>query len=138
MRLEPATTLAVLCAGLLLCARPSPGSDGDLAARLRSAADAILADPAPGAPHDPTKPLTEVVGILSSAAGQAGLPAAVRTRLAAAHERLKSGGTAFDPAVTGGLNEAYQGLNGRRFAFPAGVSTVPQAKVAVGERSTAA
>jgi len=130
MRLERTTTLAVLCTGLLLRAHPSTASDGALAARLRPAADAILTGPAPGVKHDPTKPLTEVVEILSNAAGQAGLPAAVRAKLTAAHERLKSGGTAFDPGVTGGLGEAYQSLNGRRFAFPTGVTTFAEAKEA--------
>jgi hypothetical protein len=127
MRLVQMLTLAALGAGLIGAARSA--GDDELAARLRSARDTLFAEGAPGSQTSRMNALEEVVAVLSGVAERAELSAAVRTKVTTAHARLGSGVSLLDPAVTGALGEAYAGLNGRPFAFPAEVKTLPQATV---------
>ena len=130
MRSFRAPIVALALAGLALVGRPARGGeDADLAARLRSAANTLLAA---GATEDADrmKPMTEAVGLLSQVAARGQLQADVRAKLADAAARLRKGTTPFaDPGVEDALNGAYAALHaGRRFTFPPGIRGIEQAR----------
>jgi hypothetical protein len=125
-----APIVALSLAGLAVVGRPARcGEDADLAARVRSAANALLAS-STTADADRMKPMTEVVGLLSQVAVRGQLPDDVRARLADAAARLRKGTSPFaDPGVEQALNGAYAALHGgRRFTFPSGIRGIDQAR----------
>ncbi len=130
MRSLKAPIVALALAGLALVGRPARGGeDADLAGRLRSAANALLAAAATE-DADRMNPMTEVVGLLSQVAVRGQLQGDVRAKLADAAARLRKGTTPFaDQGVEDALNGAYAALHGgRRFTFPAEVRGIDQAR----------
>lgn len=131
MRPFRAPIVALALAGLALVGRPARGGeDADLAARLRTAANALLAAVSTQ-DADRTKPMTEVVSLMSQVAVRGQLPRDVREELADAARRLRNAATPFaDPGVEAALNGAYAALQGRPFTFPSGIRGFDQAREA--------